>query len=108
MSDPFALISNAASIPWAEVPCLPAEDFVAAMSEALDRKARLCSFFGVPDGGGTCLVAVLAFDADNTLAIGRSAAFSGNFPSLTPDHPQAHLFEREMWEQHELTPVGHP
>ncbi len=108
MSDPFALISNASSLAWAEVPCLPAEDFVAAMAEALTSKARLCSFFGMPDGDGTCLVAVLAFDADNSLAIGRSAAFSGSYPSLTPEHPQAHLFEREIWEQHALTPEGHP
>ena len=108
MSDHFALTSNATSLPWADVPCLPVEDFVAATAEELGRNARLCSFFGVPDGKETSLVAVLAFDADNTLAIGRSAGFSGGFPSLTPAHPQAHLFEREIWEQHGLTPVGHP
>lgn len=62
----------------------------------------------MPDGTGTCLVAVLAFDADNTLAVGRSRAFTGDFPSLTVQHPQAHLFEREIWEQHGLRPSGHP
>lgn len=108
MSAPFALICNASSLPWAEVPCLPVEDFLAATSEELGKKARLCSFFGVPEGEATCLVAVIAFDADNTIAIGRSAAFSGPYPSLTPQHAQAHLFEREIWEQHALTPVGHP
>lgn len=108
MSSPFALISNASSLPWAEIPCQTVDDFVSAMSEELCRGARLCSFFGMPDGTGTCLVAVLAFDADNTLAVGRSRAFSGDFPSLTPQHPQAHLFEREIHEQHDLTPAGHP
>ena len=84
MSDHFALTSNATSLPWADVPCLPVEDFVAATAEELGRNARLCSFFGVPDGKETSLVAVLAFDADNTLAIGRSAGFSGGFPSSHP------------------------
>jgi Ni,Fe-hydrogenase III large subunit len=51
---------------------------------------------------------VLAFDADNTLAVGRSRPVSGAYPSLTVTHPQAHLFEREVWEQHGLTPAGHP
>jgi Ni,Fe-hydrogenase III large subunit len=51
---------------------------------------------------------VLAFDADNTLAVGRSEPFTGAYPALTTTHPQAHLFEREVWEQHGLTPEGHP
>ena len=54
------------------------------------------------------LVAVLAFDAGNTLAVGRSQPFSGSFPALTATHPQAHLFEREIWEQHGVVPEGHP
>ncbi|MFA7233333.1 MAG: hypothetical protein WC076_04400 [Terrimicrobiaceae bacterium] len=107
-SSSFALLPNASSLPWEEVPCWPAGDFVATLAGELDRQARLCSFFAMPDGRGTCLVAVLAFDADNTLAVGRSGEFSGDFPSLTVSHPQAHLFEREIWEQHALRPSGHP
>ncbi|MFA7343521.1 MAG: hypothetical protein WC003_04380 [Terrimicrobiaceae bacterium] len=108
MSAPFALLSNASSLPWEEVPRLPVDGFVKATAEELGRNARLCSLFAMPDGTGTCLVAVLAFDADNTLAVGRSAAFSGGYPSLTARHPQAHLFEREIREQHGLVPEGHP
>ena len=107
-STPFALLPNASSLPWAEIPCWAVDDFIAATAEELSRGARLGSFFGMPEGRGMCLVAVLAFDADNTLAVGRSHSFSGHFPSLTIHHPQAHLFEREIWEQLALTPVGHP
>lgn len=107
-SSRFALISNASSLPWEEIPCWPVDDFVAATAEELNRHARLCSFFAMPEERGICLVAVLAFDADNTLAVGRSRAFSGDFPSLTVKHPQAHLFEREIWEQYSLIPLGHP
>jgi Ni,Fe-hydrogenase III large subunit len=105
---PFALLANASSIPWAEIPVWPATEFVRATAAELSRGARLCAWFGVPEGSGTCLVAVLAFDADNTLALGRSQSFSGSYPSLTALNSQAHLFEREVWEQYGLTPEGHP
>jgi Ni,Fe-hydrogenase III large subunit len=32
----------------------------------------------------------------------------GGYPSLTLRQPQAHLFERELWEQHGVVPEGHP
>jgi Ni,Fe-hydrogenase III large subunit len=51
---------------------------------------------------------VIAFDADNTLAVARSLPAKGEYPSLTALHPQAHLFEREIWEEHALMPAGHP
>jgi Ni,Fe-hydrogenase III large subunit len=104
----FALMSNGEGIPWADVPCLPVGEFVRAVSSGLSKVGRLCSFFGVPEGRRTVLVAVLAFDADNTLGVIRSEAAEGEYPSLTARHPQAHLFEREVWEQCGLVPAGHP
>ena len=105
---PFALLANATSLAWADVPEWPVRDFVQATATELGRGARLCSWFGVPEGNDVRLVAVLAFDADNTLAVGRSRPFTGAYPSLTRAHPQAHLFEREVWEQHGVVPEGHP
>lgn len=107
-STPFALLANATSIPWANVPTWTVADFVRATGVEISRGARLCSLFGVPEGDAVQLVAVLAFDADSTLAVGRSKPFTSTFPSLTATHAQAHLFEREIWEQHGLTPEGHP
>ncbi len=104
----FALLANGTSLPWAEVPEWPVADLVQATSTELARGARLCAWFGVPDGSGTGLVAVIAFDADNTLAVARSAPVHGGYPALTVTRPQAHLFEREVWEQHQLKPEGHP
>jgi Ni,Fe-hydrogenase III large subunit len=83
-------------------------DFVRATANELTRGARLCAWFGVPENDGVRLVAVIAFDADNTLAVARSQPASGAYPALTVTHPQAHLFEREVWEQHGLKPEGHP
>ncbi len=104
----FLLLANASSIPWADIPEWDGAEFVRATAGELDRGGRLCSWFGVPEGDGTRLVALVAFDADNTLAVGRSEPIKGGYPSLTPTHQQAHLFEREVWEQHGLIPEGHP
>lgn len=115
---PFALLANATGLPWTDVPEWPAAEFVEATAVELGRGARLCAWFGVPEGDSVRLVAVLAFDADNTLAVGRSTpvepegsmpfVVSNCYPSLTARHAQAHLFEREVWEQHGLVPQGHP
>jgi Ni,Fe-hydrogenase III large subunit len=107
-STPFALVANGTSIPWSDVPVWPVQDFLQNTANELNRGARLCAWFGVPESDGTRLVAVIAFDADNTLAVARSTPFSSSYPSLTPTHPQAHLFEREVWEQQGLKPEGHP
>lgn len=104
----FLWLANGASVPWADVPEWPAADFVAATARELDRGGRLSAWFGVPEKSGTRLVAILAFDADNTLAVGRSEPIAKSYPALTPRHSQAHLFEREVWEQHGLIPEGHP
>ncbi len=109
----FALVDNATSLPWADVPEWPMPEFVDKTAAELDRGARLCAWFGVPEGTATRLVAVVAFDADNTLAVARSAiiapfAVRQGYPALTPRCAQAHLFEREVWEQHGILPHGHP
>ncbi|MBK9139638.1 MAG: NADH-quinone oxidoreductase subunit C [Verrucomicrobia bacterium] len=105
---PFALLSNATGLPWTAVPEWPVEDFVRTTAGELSRGARLCAWFGVPEGRALRLVAVLAFDADNALGVARSEPFVDGYPALTPAHTQAHLFEREVWEQHGVVPAGHP
>jgi Ni,Fe-hydrogenase III large subunit len=107
-SSPFLLLANGASLPWSEVPEWSAPELVRATAAELDRGARLCAWFGVPEDAGVRLVALVAFDADNTLAVGRSTPVRGSYPSLTATHAQAHLFEREVEEQHALVPEGHP
>lgn len=104
----FVQLENGTAVRWSEVPEWSAAELVDATSAALERGARLCAWFGLPDGQATQLVAVLAFDAANTLAVGRSSATVGGYPSLTVRHAQAHLFERELWERSGLVPHGHP
>ena len=105
---PFFPLTNASRISWASVPVFSVTKLVRLTGEMIETGARLCSWFGVPDHEGTILVAVLAMDAESILGVARSEPVNGSYPSLTPKHPQAHLFEREVWEQHGLVPVGHP
>ncbi|MFI5461379.1 MAG: NADH-quinone oxidoreductase subunit C, partial [Isosphaerales bacterium] len=42
------------------------------------------------------------------LRVGKTTLDSDRFPSLTPDCPQVHLFERELAEQYGVRPEGHP
>ncbi len=107
-SSPFTLLTNGTSLAWAHMPEWPAKELVRKTADELTRGARLCAWFGVPESNGVRLLAVIAFDADTTLAVARSTHVTGNYPSLTVTHPQAHLFEREVWEQHGLKPDGHP
>jgi len=53
------------------------------------------------------LMCILARDERGDLAV-VSAGAASEFPSLLPDCPQAHWFEREIREQWGLTPAGHP
>ena len=107
-STPFNLFANGTSLAWADVPTWRVADLVQTTAKELSRGARLCAWFGVPENGGVSLVAIIAFDADTTLAAARSEPFQGSYPALTKIHPQAHLFEREVWEQYGLAPAGHP
>src|SRR5438309_2176935 len=95
----FIPISNGSALPWAELPELGRDDFIGATGAELARGGRLCSVFGVPENSDSRLVAVVAFDSENTITVGRSKPFTGSFRSLTNEYPQAHLFEREVWEQ---------
>ena len=108
---PFALLANATATFWSDVPEWPVPFFVRATALELERGARLCAWFGVPEDDmqvAMRLVAVLAYDADNTLAVARSEPFSHSYPALTVTQTQAHMFEREVWEQHGVVPEGHP
>ena len=99
---------NRRSIPWAEVPCREVEEFRGEVTGAIAEGARLVSFFGLPeDGQRTRLVAVLGDDERSALGV-SSARVAAGYPALTPQCPEAHLFEREIAEQCGVTPEGHP
>ncbi|MFA5203595.1 MAG: NADH-quinone oxidoreductase subunit C [Lentisphaeria bacterium] len=105
---PFIELSNGGCVSWSGLPAASAGGLAEATAAELARGGRLCAWFGVPEAAGVRLVAVVAHDADNVLLAGRSAPAGQGYPALTTTYSQAHLFEREVWEQHGLVPEGHP
>lgn len=108
VESPFATLTNASALPWEAVPESPVEELVQATASEIRQGARLCAWFGLPEAGAVRIVSLLARDAENQLLIGRSVPAQGAYSSLTALCAQAHLFERELWEQHALRPNGHP
>src|SRR3990167_8480767 len=86
--------------------------------EGCSQGARLVNLFACPAGGGACpedngnirIFAILGKDQEGKLLVCamRMPLEKASFQSLTPELPQAHLFEREIVEQFAVTPVGHP
>jgi len=100
-------VRNAQAMPIREIPLLPAEEFCVEVLEAVLHEARLAALFCAPVGGELRLFAILAEDRLGVLHA-LCAPAGQAYPSLTPDCPQAHLFEREIWETWGVTPLGHP
>lgn len=105
---PFFPCTNGSCLDWSDLPSFSLPDLVQTTSDLLDKGARLCSWFAMPQGEGHSIICVLAMDTESLLAVARSEPSSESYPSLTPRHPQAHLFEREVWEQSGLVPENHP
>ena len=62
---------------------------------------------GLPGETGVGLLALAGRDLDGRLAVWRTGPVT-SYPALTPDCPQCHWFERELFEQWEIRPEGHP
>ncbi len=105
----FFLLRNASSIANTEIPILgDVVHFIHGIGKKLQEDFRLVTYFAHRAAGKTLkLYVVLGDDKEGRLWIGATEA-PGRFPSLTPQHPQAHLFEREIYEQFGCEPIGHP
>jgi Ni,Fe-hydrogenase III large subunit len=105
----FAPLHNGTAVPRSAVPGVSFADFRSAVVEAVADGGRLAALFGHADGAeGVELYAVLGDPRHALLRVGRTRLQGDAFASLTPDCPQAHLFEREVHEQFGVRPDGHP
>jgi Ni,Fe-hydrogenase III large subunit len=78
-------------------------------AQALEAGDRLITLFGRHDALGDTAVTAVVMGGEGGLRILRGRGRSHeSFPSLTPRHPAAQMFERELWEQTGLIPAGHP
>jgi Ni,Fe-hydrogenase III large subunit/Ni,Fe-hydrogenase III component G len=101
-------LRNRRAIPLAAVPREEIARFRETVVQAVRDRWRLVALFGTPDADNrTLLIAVLAQDERGQLGA-VSTLVHGKYPALTPDCPEAHLFEREVAEQCAVVPVDHP
>ena len=98
-------IRNGEAAPIMDVPVVSSPSFKSTLMEG---GGRITALFGHSYNPGTTrLTAVAAHTATGTLDL-VSTDVSGSFPSLTPELPEVHLFEREIAEQYGVRPLGHP
>jgi len=101
-------IHNGHAFPQGECPVLPIDEFRQTFVEQLGAGSRLAAMFACPIKADVSrLFAVFAHDEEGELAVVASEV-GRQYPALTPECPQAHLFEREIYEQRGIEPVGHP
>ncbi len=106
-ASPLAQTRNGRALDRASVPQLGVAELRRAILEGTSQGCRVSALFGIAAGDGVELVAVLADDTEATLRV-ATARVDDAYPSLTPDCPQVHLFEREIAEQWGVVPRGHP
>lgn len=119
-SPSFKTLRNCQPVKINDIPIVSANVFRNALIIAVKNGARISSLFGIPQnllagnerkkecsGTEIRLFAVLADDQKGTLLV-ISTNIRESYPSLTPECPQAHWFEREIYEQWGIKPEGHP
>jgi Ni,Fe-hydrogenase III large subunit len=106
----FAILRTGQAIPRGQIPQVSFEEFRRAIVSGVADGQRVAALFGdAPTSTDRVdLYAVLADSARGLLHVGKTTLDSDRFPSLTPDCPQVHLFEREIAEQYGVCPEGHP
>lgn len=103
-------LKNLQTISLKDIPVLPVEKFRTAVIDKLNSGNRILQMFGAQEPGNKIVCyAVLADDNVSKIYI-SSTIFCEvrTYPSITPDIPSAHLFEREFYEQFGIEPEGHP
>ena len=101
-------ISNSTSADISDIPVMNVEEFSSEILSLVAENCRVVSFFGVEKKNDeTKIIAVLANDETGLIAL-ISTNIKDSYKSLTPECPQVHLFERELYEQWNVEPEGHP
>jgi Ni,Fe-hydrogenase III large subunit len=109
MTKTAPMLRNNGNIPLSSILILKEDAFMEILADLLKIKYRLCAYFADPqESGEVMLFALCADDRNGALRVLRTSIQGAGFQSLTRHFPQAHLFEREIWEQTGLVPRGHP
>ena len=98
-------LANGEAVDVRDVSALALGEFREYIIDAIAHGMRLAALFGRPvDERRVQLWAILADDSQSLL-IPLCTEAVGRYPSLTPQCPQAHWFEREIFEHYAVTPM---
>ncbi len=108
MATASSVFRSGEAIPLQNIPLLSIAEFRTAILSAMSSTCSLAALFGMPaENRRIRLIAVAADSATSSLSI-LSTEIDQSYPCLTLECPQAHWFEREIAEQWQLQPEGHP
>lgn len=101
-------VGNGRAFALSELKQTSVESFRRNVLELLAAGGRLAALFARPaDSSPGQLTAVVARDREASLYV-LTASVGPEYLSLTSECPQAHWFEREIWEQWGIIPAEHP
>jgi Ni,Fe-hydrogenase III large subunit len=102
-------VSNGQAVEVKNVASMAVGDFLEYIIEAVEHGLRISALFAQPtENGRVRLWAVLSYDSLSLLLPLYCDLTEDRYRSLTPYCPQAHWFEREIFEQWGVKPEGHP
>lgn len=106
----FVTMRNGMAVPRHDIPEVSWRDFRSVILDGVTAGGRVAALFGHVDPGSNSvqLYAVVSDPSRAELCVGMTKLESDQYPALTPDCPQVHLFEREIAEQYGVRPTGHP
>jgi len=104
MSNVFHSISNTETLSLKELKTLPFDAWKNILCSNINAGAHLSSLSLLPH---QTLLAVLSDPQTKRILLGATT-IEKSFPSLVSECPQTHYFERELFEQHGIEPIGHP
>jgi Ni,Fe-hydrogenase III large subunit len=102
-------IANGQSLSVQSASRLPLDEFLEFVVEAVEHGLRVSSLFVEPVTDSCMrLWAILSYDSQSLILPIHTDLDKRSYTSLTPYCPQAHWFEREIFEQWGIVPQGHP
>ncbi|HOV37565.1 MAG TPA: hypothetical protein PLG79_02495 [Spirochaetales bacterium] len=98
---------NGERIPLHQIPEWDFTDFKRISLESYQKGNRIAGFWAIPAKTGYTLFQAWIDSSRFTLDI-HQCRIGSTYPSLTPELPAVHLFERDIAERFRIVPEGHP
>ncbi len=100
-------IHNGSAISLNDCPLVSIEDFREAIISDIENDCHISALFCSPIENDFRLYAIINNPPQGILKV-ISCNVGKEYPSITLECPQAHLFEREIFESWGINPIGHP